>query len=275
MTPINAAPNPATPFVSYRLDDRGVAFVTLERPDKHNAFDDTIIAELRRRFDMIAKNSSIRAMVLQATGRSFSAGGDLAWMQRMANYNYAENLSDAQELARMLFALRNLPQPTIARIQGSAFAGAVGLICCCDIAIATASARFGLTETRIGLLPATISPYVIEAIGARWARRLFITGEHFDAAVAQAIHLVHEVCEAEALDERIEQQLTQLLQNGPQAMRESKKLVADFQGRVVGEDVMNDTSARIAALRVSTEGQEGLAAFLEKRPAQWTQGDSN
>jgi methylglutaconyl-CoA hydratase len=193
-------------------------------------------------------------------------------MQRMADYDYGHNLDDARALALMLNALKTLPQPTIARVQGNAFGGALGLISCCDIAVADSDARFGLTETRIGLIPATIGPHVIEAIGPRWARRLFLTAERFDAALAARINLVHEVCETAQLDTRIETLLDGLLQNGPVAMREAKQLIREIQGRPVDDELIDDTSARIAHLRVSEEGQEGLQAFLQKRRPGWQNG---
>jgi methylglutaconyl-CoA hydratase len=256
-------------FVDFDQDARGVARVSLNRPDKHNAFDDRIIADLRRIFEHCADSDTVRVVLLQGRGRSFSAGGDLAWMQRMADYDYGHNLDDARALALMLNALKTLPQPTIARVQGNAFGGAVGLISCCDMAIAGSDARFGLTETRIGLIPATIGPHVLEAIGPRWARRLFLTAERFDAELAARINLVHEVCDAADLDARVESLIAELLQNGPQAMREAKALIREIQGRPVDAQLIDDTSARIAHLRVSEEGQEGLQAFLQKRRPDW------
>ena len=256
-------------FVDFDQDARGVARVSLNRPDKNNAFDDRIIADLQRIFEHCADSDTVRVVLLQGRGRSFSAGGDLAWMQRMADYDYGHNLDDARALALMLNALKTLPQPTIARVQGNAFGGAVGLISCCDMAIAGSDARFGLTETRIGLIPATIGPHVLEAIGPRWARRLFLTAERFDAELAARINLVHEVCDAADLDARVESLITELLQNGPQAMREAKALIREIQGRPVDAQLIDDTSARIAHLRVSEEGQEGLQAFLQKRRPDW------
>lgn len=267
------ASSPITAAVRCDIDSRGVATVTLDRLSKHNAFDDSIIAELSRHFDDLGRDNQVRVVVLAAEGRSFSAGGDLAWMQRMADFDHAHNVEDARALANMLQALKTLPQPTIARVQGAAFGGAVGLIACCDIAIAVASARFGLTETRIGLIPATIGPHVIEALGPRWARRLFLTAERFDATLAQEIGLVHELCPPEDLDIRIEACLADLLANSPRALRAAKQLCADLLYKSVDEGVLSDTSERIADLRVSTEGQEGLRSFLEKRSPAWTDGD--
>ncbi len=258
--------------VSCTRDARGVATVTLERPEKHNAFDDGMIRILREHFEQLADDASVRVVVLAAQGKSFSAGGDLAWMQRMADYDYAANLADAQDLAHMLKALKQLPQPSIARVQGSAFGGAVGLICCCDIAIGADTARFGLTETRVGLIPATIGPHVVEALGPRWTRRLFLTAERIDASVATRIGLLHECCPADALDGQVERLIGQLMANGPQAMRDAKQLCADLLYRPLDAAVIEDTSARIARQRVGDEGQEGLQAFLAKRSPAWTSG---
>jgi methylglutaconyl-CoA hydratase len=256
-------------LVDFELDRRGVARISLNRPDKHNAFDDRMIADLHAAFDHCAENKSVRAVLLAGHGRSFSAGADLAWMQRMANYDYGHNLDDARALALMLNALKTMPLPTVVRVQGNALGGAIGLISCCDIAIADKDARFGLTETRIGLIPATIGPHVIEAIGARWARRLFLSAERFDAALATRINLIHESCDSTELDAQIQAVLDGLLENGPQAMREAKTLVHEIQGRSIDAELIDDTSARIAHMRVSEEGQEGLQAFLQKRSPNW------
>lgn len=260
-------------FVEFDLDATGIARITLNRPDRHNAFDDRMIADLHAAFEHCAASDTVRAVLLAGHGRSFSAGADLAWMQRMADYDYGHNLDDARALALMLSTLKTLPQPTVARIQGNAFGGAVGLISCCDIAIASSATRFGLTETRIGLIPATIGPHVVEAIGARWARRLFLSAERFDSALATRINLIHEACDASELDARIEAVLHGLLQNGPEAMREAKVLLREIQGRPLDRELIDDTSARIAHLRVSEEGQEGLQAFLQKRPPAWQTED--
>lgn len=258
--------------VSCSIDEGGVATVTLARPEKHNAFDDTMIADLTTHFRSLADDDAVRVVVLAAQGRSFSAGADLAWMQRMAGYDYGHNLDDARALARMLGSLRNLPKPTIARVQGSAFGGAIGLICCCDVAVTSREARFALTETRIGLIPATIGPHVLEAIGPRWTRRLFLTAERIDAGLAERIGLVHEAVDAHELDARIVALTSQFLGNGPVALREAKLLLRELTYRPMDTEVIDDTSARIAHLRVSEEGQEGLRAFLGKREPAWRQG---
>jgi len=268
-------PSADKPPVLCSRDARGVATVTLNRAAKHNAFDDTMIRLLREHFEQLAGDDTVRLVILAAEGRSFSAGGDLAWMQRMADYDYAANLEDARELAAMLEALKTLPQPSVARVQGSAFGGAVGLVCCCDIAIASEDARFGLTETRVGLIPATIGPHVVEALGPRWTRRLFLTAERIDSRRAAAIGLVHETSPAEALDERLEALVAQILANGPAALRAAKALCADLAYQPLSEALREDTSERIARLRVSPEGQEGLTAFLEKRAPCWAGKDAD
>lgn len=262
-------------YVSCKVDTAGIARVSLDRPEKHNAFDDAMIAQMREHFEALAARQDVRVVILQAQGKSFSAGGDLAWMKRMADYDFDHNLEDARALATMLHTLKTLPHPTIAKVQGNAFGGAIGLISCCDIAIASDTASFGLTETRIGLIPATIGPHVVEAIGARWARRLFLTGERFDAAKAKDLQLIHECCDTQALDDQINAMVATLLKSGPAALRAAKVLVRDVAGKPVDSAIIDDTSARIANIRVSVEGQEGLQAFFEKRPPSWISGSSS
>ena len=257
------------PTVITAVDARGVATVTLNRPEKHNAFDDSIIAQLREAFDALALRDEVRVVVLASEGKNFSAGADLGWMKRMAEYDYDHNLRDAQLLAGMLKALHDLPQPTIARVQGAAFGGAVGLVSCCDMAVADEGASFCLSEVKIGLIPATISPYVIRAMGERAARRYFTTAERFRAAEAQRTGLVSEVAATDTLDETLQSLVTTLLQNGPDAVRESKQLVVDVAGRDISAELIEDTCVRIAHIRVSDEGQEGLGAFLNKRKPNW------
>lgn len=255
--------------VLFALDQQGVATVTLNSPEKHNAFDDQIIASLSLIFDFIGKQENIKLMVLASNGKSFSAGADLGWMQRMASYSYQENLKDANALANMLKALNFLPQPTIGKIQGAAFGGAVGLTSCCDMVIASEKASFCLSEVKLGLIPATISPYVIDAIGQRAARRYFVTAERFFADRAEDLGLVSEVVEPEALNEAVANLCSTLLANGPSAIRQAKKLALDVAYQDINDALLQDTSERIAAIRVSEEGQEGLTAFFEKRPANW------
>lgn len=257
------------PTVTTDIEARGVARVTLNRPDKHNAFDDAVIAELRLAFDHLASREDVHAVVLASHGKNFSAGADLGWMKRMAGYDYEHNLQDARLLAGMLKALYELPQPTIARVQGAAFGGAVGLVSCCDMAVASERASFCLSEVKIGLVPATISPYVIRAMGERACRRYFTTAERFKAARAHHLGLVSEVVAEEQLDDTIEQLLVNLLQNGPRAVRAAKDLVNAVAGQDLSEALVEDSCARIARIRVSEEGQEGLGAFLQKRQASW------
>ena len=256
-------------MVLTEIDSRGVARVTLNRPEKHNAFDEVMIAELRGAFDNLAGNAAVRVVIIDSLGKNFSAGADLAWMKRMAQYNYEDNLQDARLLAGMLRALHEMPQPTIARVQGGAYGGAVGLVSCCDMAVATERASFCLSEVKIGLMPATISPFVARAMGERACRRYFTTAERFDANRALALGLVSEVVAEESLDSTLEQLIHSILGNGPLAVREAKRLVADVAGREITEALVEDTCERIAHIRVSAEGQEGLAAFLNKREPAW------
>lgn len=251
------------------IDSRGIARVTLNNPGKHNAFDDQMILQLTDAFNTIAANPSVRVMLLTSEGKSFSAGADLQWMKRMASYSYQQNLNDAQALAKMLSVLYKMPKPTIARVQGAAFGGAVGLISCCDIAVASSNASFALSEVKIGLIPATISPYVIAAIGERHAKRYFMTAERFDTNTAQQINLVHEVVDELVLDAKVEQLISTLLNNGPEAVTAAKQLVLSISGKTIDPPLIEHTCEVIAGIRVSTQGQEGLTAFLDKRKPNW------
>lgn len=255
--------------VLFNVDSKGVATVTLNNPEKHNAFDDIVIKELTDIFHKISTSNDIKVMVLASTGKSFSAGADLGWMKRMASYSYEDNFKDATALANMLKTLNFLPQPTIAKIQGAAFGGAVGLASCCDIVIAASKASFCLSEVKLGLIPATIGPYVVNAIGLKAARRYFITAERFFADKAQQIGLVDEVVELDSLTAEVDKMITTLLSNGPQAIQAAKKLALDVAFQESSETLLQDTSQRIAHLRVSPEGQEGLSSFFEKRPPAW------
>ncbi|MBK9655191.1 MAG: enoyl-CoA hydratase/isomerase family protein [Rhodanobacteraceae bacterium] len=248
-----------------------VATVTMDRPDVHNAFNAELIAELTAALARAGADPEVRAVVLAAEGKSFSAGADLNWMRAMAAFGEAENQADALKLADLMRTLAYLPKPTIARIQGSAFGGGVGLIACCDVALASDEARFGLTESKLGLVPAVISPYVVAAIGARHARRWFQSGALFDAPRALAMNLVHEIMPADALDGAVERELDAMLKAGPTAMLVAKRLVEGIFGRdePAQRKLDEQTAALIARLRVSMEGQEGLTAFLEKRPPNW------
>lgn len=249
--------------------DGNVATVTLDNPDKLNAFDDAIIEAMTAAFLQIEADKDIRIMLLRANGKHFSAGGDLEWMKRMAGYSYEQNLEDARKLALMLKTLNSLSKPTIARVQGAAFGGAVGLVSCCDIAVASHSASFSLSEVKIGLLPATIAPYVISAIGNRAARRYFMTAERF--SVDQALHLglVSKVCSEEQLDDEVNNFVKALLSNSPAAIASAKTLVSDLHNRPIDEQLIEQTCELIAGVRASDEGQEGLNAFLEKRRPSW------
>ncbi len=252
-----------------QIDSRGVAQVTLNNPDKHNAFDDQMIIELTNAFNALAANANVRIMLLKSEGKSFSAGADLDWMKRMASYSYQQNLNDARALAAMLKALHQMPIPTIARVQGATFGGAVGLISCCDIALASSNASFALSEVKIGLVPSTISPYVIAAIGERHAKRYFMTAERFDANTALQIDLVHEAVEKSLLDDKVEQLITAILSNGPEAVVAAKQLVFAVSGKAVDSSLIEHTCEVIAGIRVSAQGQEGLSAFLDKRKPNW------
>jgi len=255
--------------VTYSVDDRGVATITMNNPDKHNAFDDAIIAELHSAFDRANDNADVRVVILAATGKSFSAGADLNWMKRMASYTREENLRDSVALAAMLKALNFMSKPTIARVQGAAFGGAVGLVSCCDMAVGSPRASFSLSEVKIGLIPATISPYVIAAIGQRAARRYFTTAERFKADVALQLGLLTELVEEEALDTRINALVDSLLANSPAAVQAAKQLVFTVAEREITDGLIQETCEAIANIRVSSEGQEGLTAFLEKRAPSW------
>jgi len=247
----------------------GVATVTLNRPEIHNAFDETLIAKLTQTFVALDDDRNVRVVVLAGAGRSFCAGADLNWMKRMASFSDEENLHDATALAAMLRALHALSKPTIARVHGAAYGGGVGLIAAADIAIAVPEATFALTEAKLGLIPATIGPYVIEAIGARQARRYFLTAERFGAADALRMGLVHEVVALSQIDARIAEFIASLRTAGPSAQLECKALIRGVAHRPIDADVISGTAGHIAAVRASAEGKEGVAAFLAKRRPAW------
>ena len=251
------------------LREGPVARLRLNRPELHNAFDAMLIAALTGALEAVAADDSVRVVVLEGEGASFSAGADLNWMRGMAAASEEANRTDSLALARLMRTLDELPRPTIARIQGAAFGGGVGLVACCDIAIASADAKFGLTESKLGLLPAVISPYVLDAIGPRQARRWFATGEIFDAATALQIGLLHQVVEGDALDAAVQRQVDLLLKAGPHASAEAKTLVRRVAFERDRDRLDHDNAALIARLRVSEEGQEGLTAFLDKRKPRW------
>lgn len=247
----------------------GIGLVALNRPELHNAFNETLIRELTRVLLALDADVAVRAVVLTGHGKSFCAGADLNWMKKMAAYDAAENLADAQALALMLRTLYGLRKPTIACVRGAAFGGGVGLVACCDIAVAAHDAVFSLSEAKLGLIPATISPYVIEAIGARQARRYFLTAERFTAAEAFRIGLLHDIVPDAELSARVNELLGALLVAGPAAQLECKALIRGVAHRPIDADVISGTAEHIAAVRASPEGKEGVAAFLGKRPASW------
>jgi methylglutaconyl-CoA hydratase len=255
-----------------RIADRhAVRTITLNRPQLHNAFDDTLIAELTDALVEAGRDAAVSAVVLTGEGASFSAGADLHWMRGMAKASEAENREDSLRLARLMRTLQFLPKPTVARVNGAAYGGGVGLVACCDIAIGVEGAKFGLTEVKLGLVPAVISPYVVAAIGLRQARRLFLTGELFDAAAAQRIGLLHQCVPADALDETVAGVLAALGKAGPLAQAEAKRLALRVAGldEASAERGDRENAELIARLRVSAEGQEGLGAFLDKRTPAW------
>ena len=247
----------------------GVGRVTLDRPELRNAFDDALIRELQRAFERLGSDAAVRVVVLAGNGPAFCAGADLNWMQRMAAYGYDENLADAQALATLLATLDRLPKPTLARVHGPVFAGGTGLVAACDIAVGTPEAKFCLSEAKLGLSPATISPYVMRAMGERLARRYFLTAEVFGAEEAYRIGMLSSLVPASGLDREIERLVKHLLAGGPQAHGKIKELIRAVAHRPVDDSLAGETAKRIAEIRVSPEGKEGIASFLEKRKAAW------
>lgn len=256
-------------------NERGVARLTLDRPSVHNAFDAALIAELTVALEAAADDSSVRVVVLSGNGSTFSAGADLHWMRSMVGADEATNREDSLRLATLMRTLNFLPKPTIARVNGSAYGGGVGLIACCDVAIGCDSAKFSLSEVKLGLVPAVISPYVIAAIGIRQARRLFLSGEVFSATQASRIGLLHDVVGEDALDAAIDKSIHWLCKGGPLAQREAKLLALRSTGMTSdsAQRIDAENAQLIARLRVSKEGQEGLGAFLDKRPPSWVRCD--
>ncbi len=260
--------NESAVLLNHRAD--GIAEVVLNRPDKRNAFDDVIIQQLISTLTEVNADNRVKVVILRSEGKHFSAGADLGWMRRMADNSHQENLDDARQLARLMEVLNTLHKPVIGLVQGAAYGGAVGLAACCDIVIATATASFCLSEVKLGLIPAVISPYVVRAIGERQARRYFISAEIFTAQQAQEYGLVHIVCgDVDAMEQSSNELLQQLAMNGPEAMKAAKDLVFAVSHKPINGDVIEDTARRIADIRVSAEGQEGLSAFLNKRKANW------
>ena len=246
-----------------------LATVSLNRPQVRNAFNEDMIAELDAAFRALGSDDSVRAIVLAANGPAFCAGADLHWMQKMASYTDAENLADASQLAGMLRTIYLCPKPVVAKVQGDCYAGGMGLVAACDIAVASTTAAFCMSEVRLGLIPATISPYVIRALGVHAARRYCLTAERFDAAEAHRIGFIHEAVVAEALDARVAAIVASLLAASPHAVAQAKRLVREVGGAPIDDALVADTARRIAAIRASPEGREGVRAFLDKRKPAW------
>ncbi|MGD8172848.1 enoyl-CoA hydratase-related protein [Vibrio sp. TRT 21S02] len=257
------------------VNDYGVATLTLNRVDKHNAFDDQLIAGLTNQLKQLQQLPNVRVLILRANGKHFSAGADLHWMKSMAQQSHEANLSDARALAHLMRTLDTFPHPTIALVHGCAYGGALGLICCCDIAIAEDRSRFCLSEVKLGLLPATIAPYVHRAIGNRHSRRYMLTAEAITAQTAKDIGLIHELVDVGTLDSALSPLIKHILKNSPAAITQAKLLCAKCYQQTIDNDLINHTSQLIADIRVSKHGQEGLDAFFSQRPASWvrTTGD--
>lgn len=252
-------------------EENGICSLILDNPECHNAFDDRLIELLNNSLLEIENDTSIRVIVLSANGKNFSAGADLNWMKRMAQYQEQENLDDSIALARMMYNLYNLSKPTIAAVQGGTYGGGVGLLACCDFVIASPSAKFALSEVKLGLIPAVISPYVIKAIGVRQAKRYFLSAETFDALQAQRLGLVHEISEHALEDAK--RHAMQWQKNGPLAMVAAKSLCSEVDQKPIDEQLLLQTAKKIAKIRVGAEGREGLSAFLEKRRPKWQQNE--
>ncbi|MFP2770904.1 enoyl-CoA hydratase-related protein [Oceanisphaera sp. KMM 10153] len=259
-----------------RLEEHspGVWQLILDRPERHNAFDEQLIITMSERLEQAALLPDLRLLIVRSTGKHFGAGADLNWMQRAATLDETQNLADARQLARLLWQLDRFPHPTIALVQGAAYGGALGLIACCDLVVAAADARLALSEAKLGLIPATISPYVLRAIGARQARRYMLTAEVINAAVAERLGLVHLLATPEqSLDEAAVPLIKAIIRNGPQALTAAKRLIRDFCGHPIDEPLLNSSARRLAALRVGAEAREGLDAFINKRPPAWEDKD--
>lgn len=246
-----------------------IATVTLNRPDVRNAFNETTIAEIKQAFSELGDDAALRAIVLAANGPAFCAGADLNWMKKMAGYTHAENHADALQLAEMLRTIYLCPKPVVAKVQGDCYAGGMGLVAACDIIVAVEEANFCLSEVKLGLIPATISPYVIKAMGENASRRYFLTAERFGAQEALRIGFVHEVVSADALDAKVAEIVKALVNNSPNAVQQAKVLVREVVGQEVNDGLLADTAERIAQIRASDQGREGVASFLEKRKPAW------
>ncbi len=258
-----------TPTLDIRRPSPHVAEVWLNRPEVRNAFNDGVIAELTEAFRSLGADPQLRAIVLGGHGKAFCAGADLGWMRAMAGYSWAENQADAAKLAEMLWTIWSCPLPVVGRVHGDCYAGGVGLAAVCDVLVATEGLHFCLSEARLGLLPATIGPYVVRAMGEQASRRYFVTAERFDAAAAKAMGFVHEVVPAAGLDAKVAEIVALLVANGPAAVKACKQLVKDVAGRPVDAALRDETARRIADIRASDEGREGLQSFLGKREPAW------
>jgi methylglutaconyl-CoA hydratase len=257
-------------MTSVQVDISGqVGCVRLNRPEVRNAFNDEVIAELTQAFDQLGRDSTVRAIVLAAEGPAFCAGADLNWMRRMADYTHAENLADAGQLAEMLRVIYTCPKPTVARIQGDVYAGGMGLVAACDMAVSVDTANYCLSEVKLGLYPATISPYVIRAMGARAAHRYFLTAERFDAAEALRIGFLHEVVGADQLEAKVQEIAQALTSASPHAVTACKTLLHEVAGKDIDTTLIAHTVVGIASIRASTEGKEGVQSFLQKRKPNW------
>jgi methylglutaconyl-CoA hydratase len=246
-----------------------LAEVWLNRPEVRNAFNDGVIAELTAAFTSLGADPSLRAIVLGGHGKAFCAGADLSWMRTMAGYSWEQNHADAARLAQMLWTIWSCPLPVVGRIHGDCYAGGVGLAAVCDVLVATEGVHFCLSEAKLGLLPGTIAPYVVKALGEQASRRYFTTAERFSASQAHALGFVHEVVAADALDAKVAEIVAALVANGPAAVKACKKLVQDVAGRAIDAALREDTARRIADIRASAEGREGVQAFLDKREPGW------
>lgn len=251
------------------IDDRGVATLCLNRPDKYNAFDDNLINQLIQALSELADDEKVRLLVLKANGKHFSAGADLKWMQRQISHSFDQNLAESEALAELMARLHSFPHPTLCAVQGSAFGGALGLIACCDIAVASDDARFCLSEVKLGLIPAVISPYIVRAMGVRQATRYMLTAERFDAGVARELGLIHEKVPANELGTAIGDFVQILLANGPEALKACKMLIEHVDSHSLDDELRHFTANEISRIRISPEGQEGLKAFFDKRSPGW------
>ncbi len=258
-----------TATLDIRRPSPAVAEVWLNRPDVRNAFNDGVIAELTAAFRALGADASLRAVVLGGHGKAFCAGADLTWMRAMADYTWAQNQADAAALAEMLWTIYRCPVPVVGRVHGDCYAGGVGLAAVCDVLVAAEGVQFCLSEARLGLLPATIGPYVVRALGEQASRRYFVTAERFSAERAHALGFVHELASADQLDAKVGEVVAALVANGPAAVKACKQLVQDVAGRPIDAALREDTARRIADIRVSPEGREGVQAFLGKREPTW------